>query len=223
MLSPSAKVVIADDHELMRDALVELVSEFIPRENICCASNGEQAISYFNDNLGLLLLDLFMPGTDTFSIIRDALKALPGLTIVVISASEEELHINKAIKLGAKGYIPKSSSKSTIKEALKSILDGQPYHPDIPKNGSVKIASSIPDLVNKKAIEQLTARQLEIFYLLGFGKTNKDIADELYISINTVKIHVSAILNVLSLDNRTQAGIMSKMLRETSGFNFKQH
>ena len=214
-LSPSAKVVIADDNELMRNALVEFISEIIPRQNIYCTSNGKQTVKYIDDKLGLLLLDLFMPGTDTFSIIRDALKSYPDLTIVVISASEEVLRINKAIKLGAKGYIPKSSSKSTIKDALKSILEGHPYHPEISKNLIYSITAPMPDAEIKKIIEQLTARQLEIFYLLGSGKTNREIAEELYISTNTVKIHVSAILNVLSLNNRTQAGILSKMLRAT--------
>ncbi len=219
MITQHSKLVIADDHALMRMALNDLVKDFLPEENIIQIETPETIIDIVKSDpaISTILLDLFMPGQDIFLLLSKLLGFNPKLTVVVISASEKKQHIRKALELGAKGYIPKSSDMETIKNALAKIFTGESYIPNLEVHEEETFDESYV-LENTKAFTAdqietlLTDRQLQIFQLLGQGKSNKEIAARMYISINTVKIHVSAILNSLQLENRAQAGIISRSI-----------
>lgn len=219
MITQQSKLVIADDHALMRMALNDLVRNFLPEENIIQIESPDTIIDTVKSDPAIttILLDLFMPGQDAFVLISKLLSFNSKLMIVIISASEKKQHIRKALELGAKGYIPKSSDMNTIKNALAKIFTGESYIPSIEEFEEETFDESYV-LENTKAFKPeqieslLTDRQLQIFQLLGQGKSNKEIASRMYISINTVKIHVSAILSSLQLENRAQAGIISRSL-----------
>ena len=219
MISPLSKLIIADDHALMRMALNDLVKDFIAEENIIQIESPEIILDLVKTDptISTILIDLFMPGQDIFVIISKLLIYRPKLNIVVISASEKKQHIRKALECGARGYIPKSSDMDTIKAALAKIFNGENYVPILEEYEEETFDESYI-LENTKAYKPeqiesiLTDRQLQIFQLLGEGKSNKEIAAKMYISINTVKIHVSAILSSLQLENRAQAGIISRSI-----------
>jgi DNA-binding NarL/FixJ family response regulator len=221
MLTPESKILIADDHALMRQAIRDLVSSIFPKENILETESSNGLLELINAEplLKLILLDLYMPGEDIFSIIKLLKKKNPGLLIVVISASENHDHIEKALELGVDGYILKSYSMQIIKQALELVMAGGRYIPpkmyELEQSNLSTIKSTEIDNHTLGQVESLlTERQREIFKLLGEGKSNKEIASTFYISVNTVKIHVSAILKTLNLENRSQAGIISQNIFE---------
>lgn len=217
MMTPDQTFLIADDHALMRMALHDLVLELIP-ESTVLQTDSPDTISTLVDSepgISFILLDLFMPGHDIFSVIKEIHQSHPNIKIIVISASEKKQHIRKAFEYGIHSYIPKSSDMPTINSALQSIFAGEKYIPDFYNmdndidNEDIVVAGLT--MFKPEQIESiLTNRQLEIFQLLGEGKSNKEIASKMYISVNTVKIHVSAILKSLNLVNRSQAGILSR-------------
>ncbi len=226
----SVDVLIVDDHELMCNALTALLEHIKPQWRTQQLASGRDIFAQLagNNNVQLILLDLFMPEIDGFELIEKVVTRYPIIPIVTVSASEDPIHIQKALDLGSRAYITKSSPSDVIAQAIKTVLAGGKYLPLAILNSSVTNNNQSIDMDNKETTSseirgKLTERQLQIFYLLGQGKSNKEIARDLFISANTVKIHVSAILHALSLKNRAQTGIVSKMLQEKESFTNNNH
>ena len=142
------------------------------------------------------------------------------MIVAVLSATENPAHIRKCIDIGASGFIPKSSPAAQLLAALADILAGKIYLPStvnlampaaIATNGAVS-----PGLTRDQVVSSLTPRQLEILQLLARGQSNKQIAKSCRLSENTIKVHVSAILRALGLNNRTQAGVLMQQLQQDS-------
>jgi DNA-binding NarL/FixJ family response regulator len=167
----------------------------------------------------LLLLDLFMPGNDDFALLSALCREDPDLPVVVLSGSTDPTHMRRALDLGASGYITKSSTADVMLSALRLILAGGIYvPPDMLRETSAASersavvqppAHATPD---QPTGTSLTGRQLDVLICLADGKSNKQIARELDLSENTVKIHVAAILRALGVTNRTQAAVAAKNL-----------
>jgi len=203
----------------MRHSLGELA----PDIEILEAENAEQVLEVMagNPDLDVAILDLIMPGANGFELLIQVCEKFPDIPVVLMSASEDPDHMRKVIDYGASGYIPKSASRDVMLSAVKLVLSGGVYIPpamlqtdgergdtgfglggDLLGNSRPKVA--IPP--------ELTSRQLDVLLMLGQGKSNKEIARDLGLSENTVKIHVTAILKVLNVSNRTQAGIIAQTL-----------
>ena len=213
------KILIADDHSLVRSGLSDVLVSGFPNADVVQASSATEALGIASSNhqLCLAVVDLFMPDMEGFKFLRKLCNDSPSLPVAVVSASDNPKHIRKAIDLGASGYIPKSVTEDEFLSALKNILAGDTYIPQKINNftSSGMDISDNPDMETayiKNIPKQLTGRQQEILVLLGEGKSNKHIARELNLSENTVKVHVSAVLKVLDLDNRTQAGVVAQKL-----------
>ena len=136
-----------------------------------------------------------LDGMDGIALLRDAAPATP---IVVLSATENAVTIRQAINRGAKGYIPKSSGKDIILNALRLVLSGGVYLP-------AKILLTEVSITSNPG--SLTPRQVDVLQLLAQGKSNKEVADKLKLTENTVRTHVAAILKRLGVKNRTEAGV----------------
>lgn len=164
----------------------------------------------------LVLLDLFMPGSDGFTLLGEACNRVPETPVVVLSASEDRGHMRKSLDLGATGYIPKSSPHDIMVSALQLILSGGIYVPPQLIRGGHAVADTSSGVerdgptLNPEAVAGLTARQLDVLSFLVQGKSNKEIARELGLSENTVKIHVAAVFNVLGANNRTKAAMVAR-------------
>ncbi|ABQ61400.1 hypothetical protein H721_00347 [Brucella ovis IntaBari-2006-46-332] len=199
--------IIADDHPLFRGALRQVLSG--QSENVEIIEAGDfdtvRKLVGEKDDTDLLLLDLTMPGGTGLSGLV-ALKALqPALPIIIVSATDDPATIHHALELGASGFISKSASMETIGEAVGAVLAGDIWTPDDidldhPKD------SEIESLIAR--LRTLTPQQTRVLTMLTEGLLNKQIAFELGVSEATVKAHVSAVLQKLGVDSRTQAVIL---------------
>lgn len=171
----------------------------------------EQATSLLtNDSpFDIILLDLGLPGASGLAGILSIRGLAPSTPVVVVSAVEDADTIQRAARFGVSGYIIKSYSGSVMHAALAKILSGDTYFPQETDE------SVAPRHVHSTELETLTPRQMTVLRLLGEAKSNKQIAYELSISQETVKIHISAILRKLGASSRAQAVMMAHQI---SGF-----
>lgn len=209
MSVPSYRFVIADDHPLFRGALRRTLEAQYPHAAIEEAGALED-VSELLDREGevdLVLLDLTMPGMRGFSGLMYLRAQHSGVPVVVVSANEEPQAIRRSIKFGASGFIPKSHGIEVIREAIASVMSGNMW---TPPDVDLSADDGGSDLVQRLAT--LTPQQVRVLMMLSEGLLNKQIAYELSVSEATVKAHVSAILQKLGVESRTQAVIAASKI-----------
>ena len=203
-------ILVADDHPLVRGALREAVLGQLPDAKVLEAGAFDEVSKALNDNgdLDLILLDLNMPGTQ-FSGLMYLRAQYPGTPVMIVSGNEERATIRHAIDFGASGFIPKSVDVDTMRKAIQTVLDGGAWTPaDVDLNHPVDQETS--DIVRR--LGSLTPQQVRVLMMLSEGLLNKQIAYELSVSEATVKAHVSAILQKLGVESRTQAVIAASKI-----------
>jgi DNA-binding NarL/FixJ family response regulator len=204
-------ILVADDHPLVRGALREAVLGQLPDAKVLEAGAFDEVSKALNDNgdLDLILLDLNMPGTQGFSGLMYLRAQYPGTPVMIVSGNEERATIRHAIDFGASGFIPKSVDVDTMRKAIQTVLDGGAWTPaDVDLNHPVDQETS--DIVRR--LGSLTPQQVRVLMMLSEGLLNKQIAYELSVSEATVKAHVSAILQKLGVESRTQAVIAASKI-----------
>jgi DNA-binding NarL/FixJ family response regulator len=206
------KVLLVDDHALVRQGLAMLLSDFQGDMEIAEARSGDQAIELCNANgtFDLVLLDLMMEGMNGLEVLDVLGERLPGVPIVIISASESRVDIRAAFQRGAKGYIVKSSTAETFKLALRLVLSGEVYVPPLAMESGQELSLDMPNHSVSQAAgggprKGLTPRQREVLALMAEGQPNKEIARNLSMSEETAKVHIRAIFRNLEVNNRTTA------------------
>ena len=208
--------LIVDDHAFVCVGLKATLLDRLSDIKVSTASDGAKALDILlNDSIDLAVIDLFMPGGDGgFDFIDTVCQTYPKLPIIVLSASENPAHITKCLDIGAKGFVTKSAPKEILFTAITKVLAGDRYIPSalLTAQGDGGRGNSDLQASADNVTKLLTERQLEILALISKGLSNKLIARELFLSENTVKVHVSAILRALSLSNRTQAGLVGQKL-----------
>lgn len=208
------KILIADDHALFRDGLGMQLEQLNPSVTIFQASNYSQAIKVVNDekSLDLIILDLDMPDMGWEEGFAEIKKISNGSRFVIISASEDNRNIRKALEKGISGYIPKRSETKVLTSALKLILDGGTYlPPSLLENANQKSGSNDKSS-HKSNNKMLTNRQSQVLDLVAQGMSNKQIAYEIGVSEATVKLHINALLRSVGATNRTQAVIKAQKM-----------
>lgn len=203
------KILVVDDHALFREGLCLVLQELEKPITLLEASDCDQALQYISSNsdLDMVLLDLELPGKDGFEALNCITEQYSSLPVVILSASTQRSNIQRALDSGAMGYIPKSTTSSIMINALKLILAGGIY---VPQN---MITLDNETSLNKAGNNYgLSPRQVEVLMLLVDGHSNKHIAHELYLSEATIKVHITHILKVLDVKNRTQAAMKAKDL-----------
>lgn len=200
------RIVIADDHPLFRDALEQTIGGAMADLEIHKVGSLEDVISTLGgaEDFDLILLDLKMPGVQGFSGLIFLRAQFPNIPVVVVSASEEAPVVRRIMELGASGFIPKSASMEDMQKAVKTVLDGEIWVPENIDLGENKFDEEA-DLAHR--MTTLTPQQMRVLMMLRDGLLNKQIAFKLDVSEATVKAHVSAILQKLNVDSRTQAVI----------------
>ena len=208
--------LIVDDHAFVCVGLKATLLDGLSDIKVSTASDGAKALDILlSDSIDLAVIDLFMPGGDGgFDFIDTVCQTYPKLPIIVLSASENPAHIRKCLDIGAKGFVTKSAPKEILFTAITKVLAGDRYIPSVllTAQGDGGRGNSDLQASADNVTQLLTERQLEILALISKGFSNKLIARELFLSENTVKVHVSAILRALSLSNRTQAGLVGQKL-----------
>jgi DNA-binding NarL/FixJ family response regulator len=198
------QVLIADDHPLFRNALryalLGMTNKFIAE-----AENFAQTCQVLTETpqLDLVFLDINMPDVKGLEGLVTLLNEYPGRQVIMISAHEEPEIINKALSLGAIGFIPKSTQLEALHTSINEILNGTSTPPP-----EVPTVSEDADFIQK--LQLLTPHQLKVLQHMADGLLNKQIAYTMDISESTVKQHASAVLKKLGLINRTQAGVIYK-------------
>lgn len=203
----SYKFVIADDHPLFRGALKQALASFAENTGILEAGDFDsaKALIVANDDVDLVLLDLSMPGASGLSGLVSLRGVHPAVPMVVVSAHDDPETIRRALELGASGFISKSASMEEIRSGVETVLAGGISAPVGIELG-VERDPEISDLI--KRLQSLTPQQTRVLSMLGEGLLNKQIAYELDVSEATIKAHVSAVLQKLGVDSRTQAVIL---------------
>jgi DNA-binding NarL/FixJ family response regulator len=204
---PGYKFVIADDHPLFRGALSRALAGLAENTDILEAGdfNGAKALIAGNDDVDLVLLDLSMPGASGLSGLVSLRGVHPSVPMVVVSAHDDPETIRRSIELGASGFISKSASMEEIRSAVGTVLSGGISAP-VGIDLGVERDPEISDLI--KRLQSLTPQQTRVLSMLAEGLLNKQIAYELEVSEATIKAHVSAVLQKLGVDSRTQAVIL---------------
>jgi DNA-binding NarL/FixJ family response regulator len=200
------KFVIADDHPLFRGALKQAIGGMADDGVVLEAGDFEAAkkIVAENEDLDLVLLDLSMPGASGLSGLISLRGVHAEVPMVVVSAHDDPETIRRALELGASGFISKSASMEDIRKAVQTVLDGGISAPGGIDLG-VEQDPEISDLIRR--LQSLTPQQTRVLGMLAEGLLNKQIAYELNVSEATIKAHVSAVLQKLGVDSRTQAVI----------------
>ena len=200
-------IVIADDHPLFRNALLQSIHMAISDTHLLEADSQNSLFSLLEktNDIDLLLLDLKMPGSSGISGLIQLRQQYPELAIVVVSASEEDEVVQQVYNHGAFGFIPKSSEMQVLLNALKQIINGQPYFP-----ATISHNNHQQQLTTK--ISALTPQQYKVLTMLTEGLLNKQIAYDLNVSEATIKAHLTAIFRKLEVKNRTQAVILLQQL-----------
>lgn len=204
------KVIIADDHTLLIEGLAQSLK--ILNEQLCviAAPSGKKLRSLLPDHqdVDLIILDLSLPDENGFLVLEFIKQLLPETPVIILSASDDVLDMRTAINNGARAYLTKTESIDVMLTAIQLVLAGGVYIP--PALVQKSKASMNRHVDNRRPA--LTGRQRDVLRLLAEGLSNKEIGRQLHLSEATVKAHVSAILKILEVGNRTQAVNAAKRL-----------
>lgn len=195
-------ILLVDDHALFREGFKLMLDRlWEPPPTVAEAGTAEAGLAAVAERrFDLIFLDLGLPGLEGLDGLRAFRQASPTTTLVVLSAVEGAEMVRQALLYGAQGYIPKSSGANAMQEAVRQILDGRIYTPP----------SVAPAAGGTRLEDMLTSRQTEVLLEMCGGRSNREIADQLGMSENTVRVHVSAIFRLLGVRSRTEAVLVAK-------------
>jgi DNA-binding NarL/FixJ family response regulator len=220
------KILIVDDHPLVRDAMSRIVVELAGTVEVLEAADCASGLELARDvadaaDVDLVLLDLNLPGMRGFEALEQFRREQPALPVVVVSMYQDGDTVREVIRRGAMGYIPKVYSKEIILGALRLVLSGAVYVP--PHVMAQDVGAAAEHSPGRAAMSLsrlgdlgLTPRQGEVLALMMRGRSNKDICRDLGLAQRTVKLHVTAVLNTLRVSSRTQAVIAAAQLGLTA-------
>jgi DNA-binding NarL/FixJ family response regulator len=205
-MTSSTHLIIADDHPLFRDALRQAVTSVVTSAKVDEAGTFEEltALLELDADVDMVLLDLSMPGISGFSGLIYLRAQYPAIPVVIVSASDDGSTIRRSLDFGASGFIPKRFGVETLRDAIVKVMDGDVW---VPPDTDLSSATD-PEMTKlRDRLVTLTPQQVRVLMMLSEGLLNKQIAYELGVSEATIKAHVSAILQKLGVESRTQAVI----------------
>lgn len=194
--TPKIRVILADDHPVVRDGLAAIINQQTDMQVVAEASDGDEAIGlYHREQPDVMVLDLRMPKRDGFAVVQSVLEANPKARLLIMTTFDGDEDIFRCLSQGAKGYLLKDSPRQEILAAIRAVSKDQPYT-------SSSIAAKAVQRMSKP---NLTKREVDVIQLLAQGRSNKDIARRLSITEGTAKTHVKSILTKLDAISRTEA------------------
>lgn len=213
------RILVADDHPLIREALQHVLRELDTGVTVIEAADGESVrrLAAEHSDLDLVLLDLRLPGVSELELFDELRRDYPTLPLVALSALDDPRIVKQVLAEGAMGFIPKSSSHQVMVSALRLVLAGGRYLPPELITGewasapgrAASLGTHVP--VSAESLG-LTERQRQVLWLMAQGKSNKQICRELGLAEATVKVHVTAVLKALKVTTRTQAVVVINQL-----------
>jgi len=196
MIPPKIRLLLVDDHVMVRMGLVTLLSDEPDLEVVAQARTGSEAESLFKElRPDVTLMDGILPDTHGTEVIRHILAHHPSAAIIVMSINETAEDIRIAMNAGARGYVPKSHDQQIILQAIRSVATGAIF---LPRELELRLAGG-------NQFVSLSHREIQVLNLIAQGKANKEISSELRLSANTVKTHIARIFAKLEAPDRTRA------------------
>jgi DNA-binding NarL/FixJ family response regulator len=204
----SLRLLVIDDHAMVREGLLLILRRLGPNVVQYEAHDAESALLLLETEkeFDLILLDIMLPGTNGLSLLGILRKRFSAVPVVVLSALEDVDVVNRAMRLGAAGYVIKSGNSDTLLDAIRRVLEGEVYVPShLHDKLSVTLSSSIGRGRSVASRYGLTEGQVRVMELMREGKSNQEIGDLLALTEGTVKVHVSKILRKLGVASRAEA------------------
>ena len=190
------RVLCIDDHPVVRDGIAAIINQQTDMMLAGAAATGGEALErYFELRPDVALVDLQLPDMSGFDVIKKIRDKFPNARIIVLSSHEGDVDIQRALEAGAQGYVAKGIVRGELLETIRSVHTGKRR---LPAAVAQKLAEHMAD-------EPISPRELEVLSLMAAGKRNKEIAGELSIAEDTVKMHVRNILSKLQVNDRTEA------------------
>ena len=198
------RVLIADDHEVVQEALRLLIEDEDDMEVVATARDGVEAVLRARATQpDVILMDLAMPRKDGLAALGEIRQQTPLASVLVVSGYSEEAQVSRALRLGAKGYLPKLCRADELFRAIRYVHGGEIFlHPTATRYLVNQVKGGTAPAPTHQA---LTKREMDVLQLVAQGLSNNDVAEQLYVSSRTVRTHMSNLLAKLHLSNRTQA------------------
>lgn len=206
---PQIRIVIADDHAVLRESLAALLATQPDFQVEGSAGNGQEALAQVQEHHpDVLVLDLFMPGSDGFEVLRTLDGAGSRVAAVVLTGSESELDYAQVVKLGGRGLVLKSDGPERLFSAIRTVANGELAFSDELAQ-QVLTTMSAESRSSAHALSRLSERERQIAYYVARGMKNKDIGHELSISENTVKRHLQSIFTKTGAHDRLELAVLA--------------
>lgn len=204
-------LLVVEDHALVREGLVQTLRQLDSSVTVHEAADSDAASALLESGLSvdLMVLDLGLPGIDGLSYLVSLRQNHPEIPVVILSAYDDAHTVGRAMKCGAAGFVSKTYSSERLLAALREVLDGRVFKPDLLPAASPAVSPRVSMGGSAEPAEfGLTERQAEVLGLMASGKSNREIAALLGLSEGTVKIHLTAIFKALGVTSRTQAMVV---------------
>jgi DNA-binding NarL/FixJ family response regulator len=198
------RVLIVDDHPMMRQGLAQLINNEPDLSVVWEADNAGQALDALSsNNPDLVIADISLPDKNGLELIKDIRVICPGASILVVSMHDETLYAERVLRAGARGYIMKQQGGKKLMEAIRQVLKGQIYVSEKMSATILEIFSGRRTESESSPVGRLSDREFEVFQFIGEGKSTRDIAEKLHLSVKTVEVHRANIKEKLALKTAT--------------------
>ena len=214
-MSMKSNVLIVEDHELTRFGLKTAFESCDYIESILEAESAEVCLDIVeNNNIDLVIMDLGLPGMDGIEATKKVKQFNPDIKVVILTSHNDNQEVLNSLKAGANAYCSKEINPLRLTQVVQSVLDGASWFDPSISHIVLEAASKSQTLSENKPERDygLTSRETQILKLITEGYSNNEIANQLFVSINTTKAHVASILQKLEVDDRLQAAL--KALKE---------
>ena len=196
------RILIADDHSIVREGLKQIVAEVPDMEVADTASDGQEALNKaLKNDFDVIILDISMPIKTGLDVLKELKEKKPGLNILMLSIHPEEHYALRVLKAGASGYLTKESAPDELITAIRRISQGRKY---ITLSLAEKLALDVEHPKEKLSHEILSEREHKVMCMIGSGKSMKEIASELFLSIKTISTYRTRILKKMKLKNNSE-------------------
>jgi len=201
------KILIADDHAVVREGTRQIIEQEADFEVVAEACDGEEAVRLANScHPDVAIIDIAMPKMDGIEATKQIKKNCPSVTVLILSAYDDDQFVFSLLEAGAAGYLLKSVRGRELIEAIRQVYAGESVlHPAIARKVLNRFVPAAGDTKERKSSEILSQREMEVLKLASRGMSNQDIANELYLSLRTVQAHLGHIFNKLQVNSRTEA------------------
>ena len=203
------KILIADDHAVVREGTRQFLEQETDLEVVAEACDGEEAVRLAGSaKPDVAIIDIAMPKVDGIEATKQIKALYPGISVLILSAYDDDQFVFSLLEAGAAGYLLKSVRGHELVEAVRHVYSGESVlHPAIARKVLNRFVSTTGEAERRKPSQLLSRREMDVLKLAARGLSNQDIADQLYLSLRTVQAHLGHVFNKLQVSSRTEAVI----------------